>query len=610
MSASGDPRLAAERALLRADLRFVALSISLCATLIVGHVLFDQPSVPAVVAGVSMTALVSLALDRYRMWQLLQERRAAPTVVPGLEASIADLAPALIWVTDAESRFIYVNQATLAHSGKSAAELLGAPGFSTVHPDDVEKLRQRRAAEIAKHQSWRDEVRVRSADGAYRWVSFHVVPRFEGGQFVGQIAIGVDTTERKQQEQALVEQTEAAAASSKLKSEFLAKMSHEIRTPMNGVIGMTDLLCATALDGDQRYYASTIRSSAEALLTIINDILDYSKIEAHRLRIEPVDFDLRTELDALVEILKLKAEEKGIALALHFPPELQATVRGDWSRIRQILTNLIANAIKFTDRGGVEVRVQPTESAGDKVNLAFSVRDTGIGIPQEQQGNVFLPFMQADGESRRRQGGTGLGLAISRELAELMGGQLLLESRPGVGTTFTVVLPLERSAKHLSAPPRHGTRSLDPKRPPKLAVVEERPFVGLRVLVAEDNLVNQRVITRVLENMGCVVECVADGDAAVRASEDPSFAVILMDLQMPLCDGTEATRRIRARELTTGKHVPIVALTADAMSGDRERCLKAGMDDYVSKPFRAGDVQQALERLQATADVNLLESAG
>ena len=492
---------------------------------------------------------------------------------------------------DLRGNLTFMNEALCKLHNRSREELLGTSNQSYMDPETASRMFNLYqqifvTGEPARGFVWK---RTRPDDGE-RWFEFSAsLMKDAAGKPYGFRGISRDITQRIVNEEALQKAKEAAEAANRAKSEFLANMSHEIRTPMNGIIGMTELALDTPLDSKQREYLGMVRDSADALLSIINDVLDFSKVEAGKLDLDPINFHLRDCIEDTLKALAVRVHQKGLELSYHILPDAPDDLVGDPGRLRQIIINLVGNAIKFTSHGEVVVRVTADAVGSDGVLLHFAVSDTGIGIPAEKQHVIFDSFSQADGSTTRRYGGTGLGLAISSKLVALMDGKIWVESSPGLGSTFHFtarfgVQKEEAAATFLLQPEGNGQGWAATKR-------------QLHVLLAEDNVINQRLATRLLEKEGHSVVVVSDGRLAISAFEREPFDLILMDVQMPEMNGYEATAAIREKESSTGGHILIVAMTAHAMKGDRERCLDAGMDGYVSKPIKSTQLIKAIEEL-------------
>jgi PAS domain S-box-containing protein len=498
--------------------------------------------------------------------------------------------PIGIFQTDAAGTVVYANSRWEEISGVEFEQTLGGGWHQSIHPDDLPEVAAAWSDTTGRAVPFHREFRIRWPNGTVRWVSGRAAAlRREDTTVAGYVGTIEDITDHKLAEAESLRTREAALENARLKSEFLANMSHEIRTPLNGVIGMTELTLGTKLTREQRDNLETVKLSADSLLSVIEDILDFSKIEAGKLDLDPTSFSLRQTLSHTLKTLALWADKKGVALIGDVRPEVPDFVIADVGRFRQILVNLVGNAIKFTAKGKVVVEVSIDSMTAAGVVLHVCVADTGIGIPADKQASIFEAFTQADASTTRRFGGTGLGLAISARLVAMMSGRIWVESAPGQGSRF-----------HFTA--LMGVDAAPPKTARDLPELSAEPVVRvgratLRILVAEDNPVNQLVVVRMLEGLGHKPTLVGDGALAVEASASGGFDLVLMDVQMPVMGGFEATAAIRAREGSRGGHLPIVGLTAHAMKGDKERCLAAGMDDYLSKPIKVAALSATIERV-------------
>jgi PAS domain S-box-containing protein len=539
--------------------------------------------------------LTGTQIDISQRKQMENELRRQRSLMYALIDSIPDM----IFYKDLKGIYIGCNPAFGKFSGHHWREVVGKTDYDLFTKEMADFFRGQDRIMLDSGKPRNNEEWVKYPDG--KWVlSDTLRTPYLGphGEILGLIGIGRDITERKEMEQELKKAKNSAESANRAKSEFLAAMSHEIRTPMSGIIGTAQLLNETRLTPEQSNYLRLIRKSADALLTIINDILDISKIEAGKVELEVIEFNLKTTLSDMNELMTVKAAEKSLLYTCKIGADVPAFVKGDPTRIRQILINLIGNAIKFTDDGGVTLYVQSEKITETHITLSFSVEDTGIGIPSDKIDQLFEKFTQADMSTTRKYGGTGLGLAISRQLSEMMGGKMNVTSQMGKGSVFRFTAVMEKSERTeeeqaiLEQKLQAAKRALIPEEGVSTEWKKTK-----RILLAEDNETLQVVSLGLLKKLGYKAHLVENGEEAVKALARAHYDLVLMDMEMPIMDGYMATRKIRAGELNVqNPDVPIVAMTAHAMKEELERCLTVGMNDYLTKPVQIIKLGEMLEK--------------
>jgi len=494
---------------------------------------------------------------------------------------LAEALPQLIWMVGTDAQALYVNRRWTEYTGADLAATTQGKWLQYVHPEDSERAAMRWAESAATATPYETEYRLRRRDGEYHWFLARGVPLVgESGAVYAWIGSCTDIEDQKRAR-------EAAEATARAKTEFMANMSHEIRTPMNGILGIAELLSGTTLDPLQRQYVDMVRSSGEALLFVVNDILDFSKLEAGAVVLDVVEFDLRDTVEKAVENLAIAAFQKGVELTVEVEPGLPPFFLGDPAKVRQVLLNLVANAVKFTERGEVAVRVAGSE-AGERWKLLFSVRDTGIGIPPDKLGIIFDSFTQAESATSRTYGGTGLGLAISKRIVDQMEGRIWAESAPGKGSTFSFEIELQQGAP--------------PARKPTAPSLD---ITGLRGLVVDDNETARFILERFLLSKGAAVQTCATGEEAIAATfqaveAGAPFDFILIDLLLPDMDGFEVARRLR--DAAPLERVVVMMLTSDDIAGGARRARQEGLAAYLVKPVGGGSLMQALAQLRGAVE--------
>lgn len=498
-----------------------------------------------------------------------------------------------IFVTDKEERIIAWNPFAEKMLEMDKKDLFNKPVKELYPKDEWDRLRSLRIRQ--KGMLSDIETKMYKKDGTLLDINISLsIIKNQEGEIEGAIGIMSDITEKKKFHQELLHAKNSAEEANNAKSLFLANMSHEVRTPMNTIMGMIDLTLDTQLNEDQKDNLLTVKNAADILLTLLNDILDLSRVEAGKIQLEKIELNLRDILKSVCKSMGILAKNKGLKLVGSVEEDVPELVVGDPTRIRQVVINLINNAVKFTFKGAVTVNIKVQKISGDECEVMFSVRDEGVGIPQDKQATIFEVFTQADASTTRRFGGTGLGLAISRKLVEMMGGHIGVESKEFKGSTFFFVLPFKIVRKE-DIPQALKAESIEDQLLAQLHKAPKRDLTHLSILLAEDNIVNQKMTMRMLEKKGWKVTAADNGQQVLDYLKKETFDLILMDALMPVLDGYETTKLIRENEKKTGLHIPIVALTARAMSGDRDKCIEIGMDSYVAKPIDRQKLYEAIE---------------
>ncbi|MCP5277866.1 MAG: response regulator [Thiobacillus sp.] len=522
-------------------------------------------------------------------WHVLRSRAALEAEKQSLKV-VTDTVADGLYAMDKQGLVTLLNPSAEKLLGFKESDVLGKVGHDLFHSHAVNEHLPKHLCpiyrQVSRGEIFNGEEVFSRQDGSHLPVEISSQPMLDHGKVSGSVTVFRDITERKKMESALTEAKAAAENANRMKSEFLANMSHEIRTPMNGIIGLTRLVLDSDLEAEQREHLEMVRTSADTLMTIINDILDFSKIEAGRLTLERTAFRVRSTLEAALQPLFVQARQKGLEMTLDVGRDVPEVIVGDPVRLSQVLINLVGNAVKFTQQGCISVEVSQVGTRDHMARLGFGVTDTGTGIPANKQESIFESFSQADASITRKYGGTGLGLAIVRQLVRMMGGEVRVDSRPGQGSRFHFDLDFKVDGRSLQTEGQADSVGY---------------ATAMHILLVEDNAVNRKLATVLLAKAGHRVSVAEDGGEALALLTQPhDYDAVLLDVQMPVMDGLQVARALRQHEALHGGHLPVIALTANAMVGDRERFMDAGMDDYVSKPINVGELLEALERVQAS----------
>ncbi|MBU3916547.1 response regulator [bacterium] len=496
----------------------------------------------------------------------------------------------LVGMSDTNLKITFVSPSHETILGYPISHYLGKSALDFVHKDDIPAVMEKAIASTQRNEDTIVEYRTNHIDGHYIWFEANIkILLDEDERMIGGVFNSRDITERKRAEESLIKAKETAEKANKAKDNFMATMSHELRTPLNGVLGIAKLLLLSEMNEQQRKHLESIFNSGNALLKVLDSVLDLARIEANKFELEIVDFDLRKTVDQVIQLFSGSAEIKGVELVYEIKDDVPTTLKGDHNRVGQVLSNIIANALKFTEKGSIVLVVSALEKKKGNITLRFEISDTGIGISKDKLSHIFQSFTQVDSSTTRKYGGTGLGLTIARSIIDLMGGKIGVESELDRGSDFWFEIPFGMSSSTMDKIPESTENQQETD------IISRADY---KILIVEDDLVSQQVITGMLKQLGYKPSVSPNGMEALDKITRTSYDLVFMDCLMPEMDGFETTRLVRNHEksLESSKQVPIIALTAKAMKGDREQCLTAGMNDYLTKPLFLHNLQRVLHK--------------